>query len=316
MVHEIIKGYRARMGNLAGPLLMLTAAILFTMLNFMIKLLDPVYTVWHIVFFRCCGGMILLVVMFGRKGKNPFKGNNVALLVIRGLIGGIAFCCLVIAIRILPLSTASVIFYSYPAFAALFAFLLYRETLGMGEVLSIFAVIVGVAVLFDFHLAGGLFGQTMAVVAAALAGMTVTLIRSLRFKNGPVVIYLYFCAMGALISLPMFIHDPIFPMNSRDFFIISAMIITSVLAQILMNQGFFYCKGWEGGVFMSSEVLFTAMVGIIFLNDPVPWRFWAGGAMIMGSVLMLGKLKSCTNPAPIPPPSQGPPTQKEFNQQG
>ena len=300
MVHEIITGYRARMGNLAGPLLMLAAAVLFTLLNFMIKLLDPAYTVWHIVFYRCCGGMILLVLMFRRKGKNPFKGHNIPLLVTRGLIGATAFCCLVVAIRMLPLSTASVIFYSYPAFAALFAFILYRETLGMAEVIFIFAVIAGVAVLFDFHLAGGLFGQTMAVVAAALAGMTVTLIRSLRFHNGPVVIYLYFCAMGALISLPLFIHDPIIPMNSRDFFIIAGMIITSVTAQILMNQGFFYCKGWEGGVFMSSEVIFTALAGIIFLNDPAPWRFWAGGGMIMCSVLMLGKLKSRTAPSGIP----------------
>ncbi len=300
MAHEIITGYRTRMGNLAGPLLMLAAAVLFTLLNFMIKLLDPAYTVWHIVFYRCCGGMILLVLMFGRKGKNPFKGHNIPLLVTRGLIGATAFCCLVVAIRMLPLSTASVIFYSYPAFAALFAFILYRETLGMAEMIFIFAVIAGVAVLFDFHLTGGLFGQTMAVVAAALAGMTVTLIRSLRFHNGPVVIYLYFCAMGALISLPLFIHAPILPMNSRDFFIIAGMIITSVTAQILMNQGFFYCKGWEGGVFMSSEVIFTAMAGIIFLNDPAPWRFWAGGSMIMGSVLMLGKLKSRTAPSGIP----------------
>lgn len=300
MVHEVITGHRARMGNLAGPLLMLAAAVLFTLLNFMIKLLDPAYTMWHIVFYRCCGGMVLLVLMSGPKGKNPFKGHNVPLLMARGLIGATAFCCLVVAIRILPLSTASVIFYSYPAFAALFAFILYRETLGMGEVILIFTVIAGVAVLFDFHLAGGLFGQTMAVVAAALAGMTVTLIRSLRLHNGPVVIYLYFCAMGALISLPMFIHDPIFPVNPKDFFTIAGIIITSVSAQILMNQGFFYCKGWEGGVFMSSEVIFTAMAGIVMLNDPTSWRFWAGGAMIMGSVVMLGRLKSGTGTVPAP----------------
>ena len=293
MVHEIVKGYRARGGEMAGPLLMLAAAALFTLLNFMIKLLDPAYTVWHIVFYRCCGGMILLVMLSPNR-RTPFKGHNIPLLMARGCIGGTAFCCLVTAIRILPLSTAAVIFYSYPAFAALFAFILYKETLGPREMASILAVIVGVGVLFDFHLAGGLYGQTMAVVAAAFAGLTVTLIRSLRQHNGPVVIYLYFCAMGTLISLPMFIRNPIVPMNTRDFFIIAAIVFTSVSAQILMNQGFFFCKGWEGGVFMSCEVLFTAAAGIALLNDPVSWRFWAGGAMIMGSVLMLGKLKSRT----------------------
>jgi drug/metabolite transporter (DMT)-like permease len=48
-----------------------------------------------------------------------------------------------------------------------------------------------------------------------------------------------------------------------------------------MNQGFFYCRGWEGGLFMSTEVIFTAAVGILFLHEPVTWRFWIGGSMIL-----------------------------------
>jgi drug/metabolite transporter (DMT)-like permease len=59
-----------------------------------------------------------------------------------------------------------------------------------------------------------------------------------------------------------------------------------------MNQGFFYCRGWEGGVFMSSEAIFTAAVGILFLDDPVTWRFWTGGLMILLSAVALNRLKS------------------------
>ncbi|SMC54992.1 Threonine/homoserine efflux transporter RhtA [Desulfocicer vacuolatum DSM 3385] len=288
------------MAQATGPFLMLGAAILFTLLNFLIKLLSPEYTVWHIVFYRCFGGMVLLSLLMGRHGQNPFKGDNISLLMIRGFVGSVAFCCLVTAIKILPLSTAVVIFYSYPAFAALFAFILYRETLGMGELGSIFSVIAGVAILFDFHLAGGVLGQSMAVISAALAGLTVTLIRSLRLHNGPAVIYLYFCAMGALITLPMFIQSPGISLTMRDFFLITGIILTSIFAQIIMNQGFFHCRGWEGGVFMSSEVIFTAVAGIIFLHDPAPWRFWVGGIIIMGSGVMLARLKKNTAQPPSP----------------
>ncbi|MBN1277107.1 MAG: hypothetical protein JXA35_06415, partial [Deltaproteobacteria bacterium] len=65
-----------------------------------------------------------------------------------------------------------------------------------------------------------------------------------------------------------------------------------VTAQLLMNQGFFYCRGWEGGVFMSSEVIFTAMVGIIFLGDPTAPSFWIGGLMIFASIVALNSLKA------------------------
>jgi drug/metabolite transporter (DMT)-like permease len=69
------------------------------------------------------------------------------------------------------------------------------------------------------------------------------------------------------------------------------IILTSVMAQLLMNQGFLYCKGWEGGVLMSTEVIFTALVGIIFLSDPATIKFWIGGLLILGSGLMLSRGK-------------------------
>lgn len=43
---------------------------------------------------------------------------------------------------------------------------------------------------------------------------------------------------------------------------------------------------------MSTEVIFTAMVGIIFLNDPTTLQFWIGGAMVIGSGLMLNRGKA------------------------
>ena len=43
---------------------------------------------------------------------------------------------------------------------------------------------------------------------------------------------------------------------------------------------------------MSSEVIFTAVVGIVFLGDPTTLRFWVGGLMILGSVVALNRLKA------------------------
>ena len=73
---------------------------------------------------------------------------------------------------------------------------------------------------------------------------------------------------------------------------ILGIVFSSVVAQLMMNQGFFYCRGWEGGVFMSSEVIFTAVVGIVFLGDPATTQFWIGGLLILGSVVALNRLKA------------------------
>jgi drug/metabolite transporter (DMT)-like permease len=43
---------------------------------------------------------------------------------------------------------------------------------------------------------------------------------------------------------------------------------------------------------MSSEVVFAAAVGILFLGDPAPWRLWTGGLMTLISVAALNRLLS------------------------
>lgn len=275
----------------AGPLFMLSAALLYTLLNILIKLLDQQYRVWDIGFYRFFGGALVLLAVFGRH-HNPFKGNNIRLLILRGCTGSAAFVSLVTAIRLLPVSTALVIFYSYPIFSALFSYLIYGERMGKFEIACTFIVLVGVGILFDFKLDGELLGQVVALVGGIFAGITVTLIRSLRENNGPVIIYLYFCMMGSLVTAPMFFQHPILPGNPVEWVMILGIILTSVSAQLLMNQGFFYCRGWEGGVFMSSEVVFTAIIGIVFLGDPTTWRFWIGGLMILTSGVTLNRLKA------------------------
>ena len=274
-----------------GPLFMLSAAMSFTLLNLLLKLLGPQYTVWSIGFYRFFGGAAVLIAVFGRH-HNPYKGHNIRLLIIRGCIGCSSFLCIVTAIRLMPVSTALIIYYSFPAFAAIFSFIIYKERIGMLEIACIATVLIGVGVLFDFQLVGGMLGQVIALVGAAFAGLTTTLIRTLREKNGPVVIYLYYCTMGILVTAPMFAKHPILPSTPIEWGMILGIIFVSVAAQLLMNQGFFYCRAWEGGVFMSSEVIFTALAGILFLGDPAPWRFWVGGLMILISVIALSRLKS------------------------
>lgn len=270
---------------------MLAAALLFTVLNLLVKKIGPEFTVWHIGFFRFFGGVLVLTLVFSRHG-NPYRGHNMRLLIIRGCTGSMAFLSIITAIRLLPLSTALVIFYAFPAFSAVFSYLIYGERLSKGQIGCIAMVIVGVGVLFDFHLEGHFIGQLMALIGAAFAGLTVTLIKTLREKNGPVIIYLYFCTMGLLLTLPRFAMQPLLPASSLEWGMVLGIVLSSITGQLLMNQGFFYCKGWEGGIFMSSEVVFTAIVGIAFLGDPATGRFWIGGLLIFGSGVALNRFKT------------------------
>lgn len=194
---------------------------------------------------------------------------------------------LVEAIHLLPVSSAIVLLYSFPAFAALFSAIIFRERVSKLQVACILGTLVGVAILLDFSPSGNLLGQLIGVLAGVFAGLAVCLIKKLREINGPVIIYLYFCLVGVLIAFPPFIASPKLPASPWDWFLIISLVLIFLGAQLLMNQGFKYCKSWEGGLFLSSEALFTSVVGICFLGDPVTWRFWTGGTLIIGSVVIL-----------------------------
>ena len=270
---------------------MLAAAFLFAVLDALIKSMGPNYRVWDIAFYRWGGGFALLVIIFGWQ-RYLFKTHNLKLMIVRSIAGCIAFLCLITAIRSIPLSTAMVLFFSFPAFAALFSALVFREQITKGELFCIVGALCGVAVLLDFKLGGYWMGYIMGLISGMFAGFTVCLIKTLRQKDGPVVIYLYFCMLGALITLPQFIASPRIPASGMEWLKAGGIAVSSILAQLLMNQGFKYCKSWEGSLFLSSEMVFTAVWGIVFLGEIGTWRFWVGGAVILSAAVLLNLVKA------------------------
>ena len=278
-------------GSVAGPLLMMAAALAFGVLDGLIKLMGPSYRIWDIAFYRWGMGLVLLVIIFGRQGQR-LKTHNLKLMIIRSITGCVAFLSLTAAIRNIPISTAMVLFFSFPAFAALFSRLIFSERISKGEFFCICGALGGVAVLLDFKLDGNLFGYIMGLSSGVFAGLTVNFIKKLREKDGPVAIYFYFCMLGTLVSFPAYIADPRIPASGVDWLMACGIAASSVLAQLLMNQGFRYCKSWEGGIFLTGEMVFTAILGIVFLGELFSLRLWIGGLMILASTVLLNIIKA------------------------
>jgi len=266
---------------------------MFSVLDIFIKMIGPEFRVWDIAFYRWGGSFAVMMIVFSWQG-NPFKCDNHKLMVFRSISGCIAFLSLTTAIRLAPVSTIMVLFYSFPAFAAIFSYLLFGERISKGEIFCIMAAICGVAVLLDINLDGHFIGYILGFIGGAFAGLTVSMIKKLRDKNGPVVIYLYFCLFGAVVAFPPYISNPTMPDSAIDWLMIGGIVSTSIVAQITMNQGFKYCKSWEGGLFLTCEMIFVAFFGIFYLQEPTSWRFWTGGLLILSSVLILNRVKAST----------------------
>ncbi len=278
---------------------MLLSAFFFTGMNLLLKQAMTDFGVWDIGFYRFTGGLVILIALFGRH-RNPFGSMDTHLLIIRGCSGSIAFICFVFSVQRLPVSTALMLLYAYPAFAALFSSWLYHEKITRPAWVCMAAVLAGVAILVDP--AGGvdLFGTVAGILSAIFAGLTIAIIRRLKQTNGSVVIYLYFCLVGSLVTAPAFLHSPTLPSTVSQALVCGGIVVSSILGQLTMNHGFGYCRSWEGGLYLTSEVVLTGLTGIALLGDPVGWRFFTGGALILGSAVAIQMLQARLGRNPSP----------------
>ena len=69
---------------------MLAAALIFAVLDGLIKTMGPAFRVWDIAFIRWGGSLALLIIIFGRQGE-LFKTDNLKLMIIRSITGCITF---------------------------------------------------------------------------------------------------------------------------------------------------------------------------------------------------------------------------------
>jgi drug/metabolite transporter (DMT)-like permease len=265
---------------------MLLSACFFTGMNLLLKQAMVDFRVWDVGFYRFLGGLAVLTAIFGRRG-NPFRSVNRRLLIVRGCTGSVAFIFFIFSVRLLPVSTALMLLYAFPAFAAVFSAFIYREKVSAVGWTCLATVLLGVTFLVDPKRGGEMLGYGAGLFAAVFAGLTMAIIRHLKQTTGSVVIYLYFCLVGSMVTAPFYFQAPVLPISFHQMLLCGGIILTSISGQLLMNHGFGYCRSWEGGLYMTSEVVLTALAGIVLFGDPVGWRFAVGGTLILASALMI-----------------------------
>jgi drug/metabolite transporter (DMT)-like permease len=202
--------------------------------------------------------------------------------VLRGFVGTLAFFCLIESIAMIPLSSAMVLLYTFPLFATVFSFLLLKEPLRKLEMMLIIIGLIGIYILLNPSSHTYTMGHVFGLLAGVCAGLVMVLTRKLRKANGPLIISFYFCIVGGIFSFPFFIARFTIP-DLEQFSLLVVLAVFFLIAQILMSQGFKFCKAPEGSVILMSELVFAGIAGVVIFNDSLSPSFLAGACLIVGS---------------------------------
>ena len=112
-----------------GFLIFVGSALAFSLMTVCIKQTGNRIPIYELIFFRSIFSLFITGSMLKISGIY-YWGKNKKLLLIRGFLGTAAMFCVFQAIASLPLSTATVIQYTYPTFSAIAAWIFLKEGIG------------------------------------------------------------------------------------------------------------------------------------------------------------------------------------------
>lgn len=186
-----------------------------------------------------------------------------------------------------------------PVLAALFGFLLYRETLSKGQVLGLVVALAGVVIIASQ--AAGRGAQSMAAISDAAIGTAAfalyTVLSRRLFRRLPLFDVLALTALlGALMLWTVLVATRTFSaatalpaLNAHEWFaLLFIVIFVSTIAYILYGYGLARLSaGVSAALTFYPQVVFAALLQWIWLGRAITLITVAGGAVILaGSVLM------------------------------
>jgi drug/metabolite transporter (DMT)-like permease len=262
------------------------APMFYSAMSSSAKLAGAHLSVWQIGMGRFVLGLMLVPAVIRLLGLSLW-GRQRSLLTVRGLCGATTFLFQVAAFQRIPLSVAMVLFYLYPAFAALLSPWLTGEPTSKRAWPFILGAFAGTTLILwptEAARADLDLGHLLAVAAAVLCAVTLLLVRRLGKENNIYTLFYYLCLAGTLASLgPLLLQEgPLLPVGSHAWFELTAVALFSVGAQLSINQALIHIPAPKVSVMMTAEVPLVACFGVLYLGEPVDWR------LLMGSLLIFG----------------------------
>jgi drug/metabolite transporter (DMT)-like permease len=276
---------------LRGVLLLLGAALLFSVMSLLVKVAGRRLPPEEIVLARAVITFVISLAMV-KKGALSLLGNARGLLALRGLFGFGGLYCFFTAVTLLPLAEITVIHYLNPVFTALFAALALREALRRNLLVALGLSLAGVVLVaqsgFLFGNAGALptRGVLFALAGAVFAALAYTTVRRLRKTDDPLVIVFWFSLVALPLSIPLV--WPVFVMpQGNEWAVLLGIGLCTQAAQIFLTRGIALVPAGPATAVGYIQIVLAAFWGFVFF-DEVPNLLAAVGALlVIGALFFL-----------------------------
>ncbi|MBN3494491.1 MULTISPECIES: DMT family transporter [Vibrio] len=281
-----------------GVALAIFSALIFSIMNALIKAASLTIPSAEIVFFRSAIGTILILGLMW-QAKVAFSTVGVPLLVLRGLLGAFYLLAFVYTITHIPLADAAILAYLSPFFVIVLSSLVLGERLPDKARWLLPLVMFGVALVinpFDYT-SFNVFA--LAGIASALfaAGASIT-IRHLSKRHHTYEIVFYFLMTAMLVSAYLMKDDFVVPQGIEWVYLV-AIGVVSLIGQIFLTKAFTHENAAVVAGTRYIGLVFNVLWGVLFWQEIPSWMTILGGGIIVVACIALS-WKTSSSPAAQP----------------
>lgn len=282
---------------LAAILLKVSSIAVFVGMQSFIKLAGVV-PAGQIVFYRSFFAMVPILILLAWTGelRTAFHTDRPGRHVVRGLVGVSSMALGFFALTRLPLPEAIMLNYAQPLLVVVISALVLGETVRIFRWTAVGIGFVGVLIISwpkltlltspDGMGSAEALGVVAAIVAAAISAVALLQVRALvaTDKSSTVVIWFSMTASAAgLLTLPFGWS----PLTAWQVFFLVMSGICGGIAQVLMTEAYRHASVATVAPFEYSSMLFGLVVGYLLFADIPTIHSIVGGAIVVGSGLMI-----------------------------
>jgi len=261
-------------------LLMLLSSFSFSAMQIIVKILDKI-PLMEKVFFRNFISLILAYIVIISKNLS-FIGEkeNRKYLLGRSIFGYAGVILFFFATTKMLAADAAILNKLSPIFVIIFAHFFLKESIKKIHVLALVLSFIGAWFVIKPEFNFSVIPAASGLFSAILSGAAYVFIAYIGKKESVYTIVFYFSLFSVICSIPFLIFSFVIP-KFYEFILLLLLGFLAAFGQIALTYAYNSSQATEISIYDYSNIVFSAILGYIFLSELSDFYSIIGGALII-----------------------------------
>ena len=276
--------------NKVGGLYLIAEIFVTFVLASIVKILQPDFSVFLILFFRYLFCLPLLVAYaVYTRGYNFLKIQNIKGLALRSSFGFLGLLMWFLAITKIDISLATALLMTMPIFITGLSVVIAKEQVGVRRLGSVILGFFGVLVLLlPINPELNIWGAIFALLGALFAALMFVYLRILGRSDPPVSTAIWYNSVGIVLAGTLtYIFGGFTPLinldGSQAIYVFITLGVIASFQQFFLAQSHMYAEASVLAPLHYLSIPFAVCVGILFFGEVITVKFLIGTFIIIAS---------------------------------